>query len=269
MKTAIFTYGRFQPPTKGHKELIMWLQKQAEFWKKSGENVSTFLFTSQKDNDFENPRGDFEKLRQARVAKAAASIKKKTGNPLKIEKKLEFLNFYFGDLGITIVDVEKENIKTIPQAATWLERQGYDRIIFFVGREPGEDMGEERDRGGLLKKNKDLFFLATSNRDEEKISATKVREAAIKGDFDTLYELLGGDNACIERPSPMPVAECKEKAKEIMKLIKEDNDFSIGGRRRRTRGKRRRKRRRRTHKKRRRRKRRTRRRVRRPRRIPR
>ena len=93
MKSAIFTFGRFNPPTIGHMLLISSMKRTAS---KMGADIFVFTGTS---ND-------------------------KTRNPLKYSNKVSIMKKTFK--GVTVVNNSK--LKTVFQGLEYLDNLGYEDI---------------------------------------------------------------------------------------------------------------------------------------------
>jgi len=167
-KTAAFTYGRFNPPTIGHEKLVNKLKQVA------GSN-DAFIIPSHTTNT---------------EGKHSLSQWK---NPLTFEEKKPIIEKAFG---LPVLD----SGKTIYEALKDLERKGYTNIIQVAG---DDRVGEfehirNKDMGRVNPKaeNKDTFFnfkkydvVSSGARDPdsegiEGVSASKVREAALNGDYE-------------------------------------------------------------------------------------
>ena len=129
-RPAIFCWGRFQPPHLGHAELVDYTIKLAKEW-----NGTAFLFTSVKDNDFDDAR----KRKTYNTAEARGTRNdlrlKKNENPLKWKDKVNILKLMFGNLPINIVALQ--NLTDIPG---FLTQQGYSKLILVVGSDRFERM---------------------------------------------------------------------------------------------------------------------------------
>ena len=100
MKSAVFTFGRFNPPTIGHEKLIMACEREA---RKTGADVH--IFASHKED------------------------KKK--DPLPWRDKVEFMKKAFPKYRRTINDDGK--IINALQAASYLYGKGYRELTMVVG----------------------------------------------------------------------------------------------------------------------------------------
>lgn len=160
---AFMVFGRFQPPHRSHEELIDMVIAAAQ-----KENGAAFLFTSKKDNDFEDPK----KLRSYKNSRSESAKKKKAENPLKINDKLDILYKLHGDKDITIVDVVSENISNPFNAIHWLHEKNFSKIILYAGT----------DRYNEYKRSFEMYDyveVRELERPDDGISGTEVREIAL------------------------------------------------------------------------------------------
>jgi len=170
--TAFMGYGRFQPPHKSHGELIDLIIEKSDL-----ENADAFLFTSQKDNDFQDPK----KAKSYLNSRSESAKKKKFENPINIEDKLMLLNKLHGHKNINIVNVIEESITSPFGAAAWLHDKGYKKIVFLVGTDRFQNF-----RNAFRRQNFDFIEVRELFRDDQGISGTEVREIAL----DTIFEFM-------------------------------------------------------------------------------
>ena len=97
MSTAYFTYGRFQPPHKGHAKILNALKEQA-----NRDGVDHYVFCSHSYNDT---------------------------NPILPEQKINFMQRLFPDNNIVEADIHVIN----PYHAMRVLDENYDHVKFFVG----------------------------------------------------------------------------------------------------------------------------------------
>jgi len=163
-KPAVFTFGRFNPPTIGHGKLAAKLEKVAR--SVSGDAL---LFSSH-SND-------------------------KVKNPLPHRQKIKWLKKFFGKK-ITVVDA---NVRTVFEIANEIYKQGYRNLVMVVGSDRVQEF-----RNILTKYNKvkgrhgyynfDMIeIVSAGERDENAsdvtgMSASKMRAYAEKGDFDNFKQ---------------------------------------------------------------------------------
>ncbi len=155
-KGAVFTFGRFNPPTTGHGKLVAKLKKESK-----GDDV--LLFTSH-SND-------------------------KVKNPLSHKDKIKYLRNFFGKI---VADV---NARTVFEIATELHKKKYKRISMVVGSDRIREFetllnkyNGVKARHGFYKFD-EINVISAGERDPDAddvsgMSASKLRGYAEKGDFD-------------------------------------------------------------------------------------
>ena len=171
--TACMLFGRFQPPHLSHGTLLDLVIETAE-----SEDGTAFLFTSQKDNNLEDPK----KLKSYRNSKSPKTQKEKLENPIKIADKLSILEKLHGHKDINIIDVFSENIKNPFHAIDWLRKKGYSKIIFMAGT----DRFEEYRKSFLKYTDVEIQELG---RPAGAISGTDVRNLALKTLVENIEKL--------------------------------------------------------------------------------
>lgn len=169
-KHASFCFGRFNPPTQGHQQLINMVVQE-------GQSSNFFIFTSQSQ--------DSQK------------------NPLDYDTKVKFLK----ELYPTISDhiVHDHSLRTIMQVAEWLYNQGYRRITFIAGSDRLEEFKKLLDGyNGVDGKNvyyefDSIDYVSSGERDPDAegtagISATDARNAAKEGNLQAFTQITGAGN---------------------------------------------------------------------------
>ena len=159
-KTAVFSFGRFNPPTTGHAKLVDVLNRIAK--KVSGDPI---LFTSH-SND-----------------------KKK--NPLPHKTKINFLRKFFKKK-VGVPDIAARTVFDICNA---LQNQGYTNVVMVVGSDRVKEFelllkkyNKVKGRHGFYD-FKSIEVVSAGNRDASAtdvsgMSASKMRDAAERGAFD-------------------------------------------------------------------------------------
>lgn len=161
--TAVFTFGRFNPPTVGHEKLITAVETVAK-----------------------NKGGDYF------IYGSMSQDAKK--NPLEHTKKMSYLKKMFPKHRNSIISNTKA--KTAIDSAVELYGKGYTNLIMVVGSDRIDDFkkllttynGVEA-KHGFYDYDK-IEVVSAGERDPdadgvEGMSASKMREAAVKGDFQT------------------------------------------------------------------------------------
>lgn len=165
-KGAVFSFGRFNPPTTGHAKLVKKLQAV------SG-GYTPLVFTSH-SND-------------------------KVKNPLSHVDKIKFLRQFFGKI---IVDTVA---RTVFDIAVELERQGYKRIKMVVGSDRVRefDMLLKKYNGVKARHGyynfDEIEIVSAGERDPDAddtsgMSASKMRQYAEDGDFDNFKDGVPSTN---------------------------------------------------------------------------
>ena len=163
-KTAVFSFGRFNPPTTGHAKLVDVLSRIAK--KVGGDPI---LFTSH-SND-----------------------KKK--NPLPHKAKINFLRKFFKKK----VGVPDISARTVFDICNALQEQGYTNVVMVVGSDRVKDFelllkkyNKVKGRHGFYD-FKSIEVVSAGNRDASAtdvsgMSASKMRDAAERGAFDEFQQ---------------------------------------------------------------------------------
>lgn len=163
-KHASFCFGRMNPPTVGHAQLIDTVASSAQ-------GGDYFVFVSQSHD-----------------------AKK---NPLDYATKVKFIKALFPQQASHVV--YNPEIKTIMQAANWLYSKGYRSVTFVAG---GDRLPAFKEL--LTKYNgqpdgynfTNINFVSSGERDPDAdgiagVSASSAREAASKGDFEAFAQATG------------------------------------------------------------------------------
>jgi hypothetical protein len=174
-KHVTFCFGRFNPPTIGHKKLFDSMEAQ-------GGDIKIFTTTSQ------DPKK----------------------NPLDYTTKIEFLRKLFPTVSDRIV--ENASLNTLPKVAQYLNEQNYTHMTFVAGSDRLDDMrkilkdynGRTEGKKGPLEhtfKFETMEFRSSGSREDgaegvEGISATQAREDAANNDIKKFTKHTGaGEHA--------------------------------------------------------------------------
>jgi len=164
-KTAVVSWGRFNPPTLGHEIVFKFGNELAK------QNKGDFFIVPTKKTDKEK-------------------------NPLTIQEKISYLNKIFPEYNSNITN--SDQINTLIEAAKYFSNKGYKNFKLVVGSDRKSHFEE------LLNKynNKDYKFnsievISAGERLDESegaasMSATKIRTAAIEGDIDSFMKGVAG-----------------------------------------------------------------------------
>ena len=163
-----FTFGRFQPPTSGHKDNFIGVKRAA------GTNDYRIYISQTVDN--------------------------KGKNPLPPERKLYWMNKMFPEHRGKIHSGPRDPVAIMQD----LMMAGYDEVVFLVGSDRVNAMQFLHRYNG---NDKDFSFrsleiVSSGSRDADgdtfAISGTKMRRAAFAGDFKTFRSGIPtlNDNEC-------------------------------------------------------------------------
>ncbi len=167
--TAVFAFGRFNPPTIGHQKLIETVLATAKT-----ANGKAYLFLSQKQNN-------------------------KT-DPLTFKEKQDYLKMFYPN--ITVGDA---GVKTIIQALQKIQSEGRTKLIMVAGSDRVEEFskllnqynGKPDKQGNDLYKFDSINVVNAGQRDPDQegasgASASKARELANKGQEHEFSKIIMG-----------------------------------------------------------------------------
>jgi len=175
--TAVFAFGRFNPPTIGHQKLIEKVQSMAK-----QVNGKGFIFLSHKQNN-------------------------KT-DPLTFQQKQDYINSQIQDPNL---EIGNSTANTIIKALQVIQSQGRTRIIMVAGSDRIAEFqkllnqynGKPDKQGNLLYKFDFIDVVNAGQRDPDEegvagASASKARELAMKGKEQEFSKIvMGGNNGKI------------------------------------------------------------------------
>ena len=158
-KTVAVTFGRLNPPTIGHQKLVDAVLKQ--------KADAHFLFVSHTHQ----PTG---------------KNKTRLSNPLPFDVKLGFIQQAFPN-----IDIGDTSVSTAIGMLQFLEKQGFDNVIFVGGSDRVAAFTELFNaQNGIDYNLKSIKVVSSGARDPdaegaEGMSASKMRAAAIANDFES------------------------------------------------------------------------------------
>ena len=252
-KIAVWTFGRFQPPHIAHDKLIDTLVDVADYLPM--ENVDAYVFTSQSSNKYNQDHEGNEMRKYIRTKqytemdgtygsdKAAAQYHTEPGkgdfskhkfneNPLKIEYKLKLLRKLHGKKYTNtinnkpfVVNVYKEGIYTPYDALEHLNKLGYNKLFFVIGKD------REKNFERMIQVGSDAgitIYLVVNDRLESQVSGTKVRNYALANDFDRVKSsiLQGADDTRLtDKDINVLIENIQDNTFVVDKILKKvDND---------------------------------------------
>lgn len=166
---AVFTFGRFNPPTIGHGKL---LDKVASV----RPDAKYYVFVSHTQD-----------------------AKK---NPLDYETKISFLKRQFGKHTNEIV--QNEGIRTIIDVMQYLEQQGHDGVIMVAGSDRVKSFNDLLQKYNGQEYNFDKIIVTSAgDRDPdsegvEGASASKARQAASQGNMAVFAKMIQGPDQLVK-----------------------------------------------------------------------
>lgn len=164
---AAFCFGRMNPPTVGHGQLINTVANSAQ-------GGDYFIFVSQTQD-----------------------AKK---NPLSYETKVKFIKALFPAQESHVVYAPE--LKTIMQVAAWLYNAGYRAVTFVAGSDRLDSFKKlltdynGKEGGNVYYKFDSINFVSSGDRDPDAdgiagVSASSAREAASQGNFEAFAQATG------------------------------------------------------------------------------
>ena len=170
--TAVFAFGRFNPPTKGHEKLIQTVRGTAQRM-----NAKPYVFVTQ-SQDKKNPLSQKERI----------DYIKSTGR---------FDDIEIGDAGV----------KTIVQALQKLMNEGRTRVVIVAGSDRVDyfknflnTYNKKNDKSGNLVFDFDYVdSVSSGERDPDAegvtgFSASQARELAVKDDYENFKKVVMDNN---------------------------------------------------------------------------
>lgn len=152
MKTAVMTFGRFNPPHTGHKLVVEKIKSVAK-----KERGTPLVYLSHTQNDKKDP--------------------------LTYDQKIKFSKAFFGKV------IQKTNSKSIIQIAQEINKK-YDNLVMVVGSDRVQAFDELLTKyNGKEYDFNSIKVVSAGERDPDAddvtgMSASKMRKLAAEGDFD-------------------------------------------------------------------------------------
>lgn len=174
MKKIVFTFGRYNPPTTGHAELITYTVRLAQ---KTGAEHR--IYTSQSQDP--------------------------SKNPLSARQKMAFLRQIFPGVNF----VEDASAKSAFIIAKKLADQGYEDVTFVVGADRVDEFRSSMSKYVKPRTAKDFnpkihypfkkFQVVSSGARKQGISGTDLRAAVRRGDFATFAKASAAKDKTLAR----------------------------------------------------------------------
>ena len=171
---AIFTFGRFQPPTIGHKVLIDSLAEAAQ-----RIGADAYVFVSSRCNDM--PK--YLKSRKYKTMMESKTFETcdTNENPLTVYQKVTWLQKMYPDSPVRFINTTEKDCRTIFAIADKLRTAGYTAMTMMVGSDRVPDFEK------LFEMSENIEVTSAAKRNASNkpsgMSGTKMRQAAVRGDF--------------------------------------------------------------------------------------
>ena len=201
--TAVFAFGRFNPPTIGHQKLIEKVQSMAR-----QVNGKGYLFLTHTQNNKKDP--------------------------LTFQEKQAYITSQVNDPNLQIGSAD---VKTIIQALQKIEAQGRTRVIMVAGDDRVMEFqkflnqynGNPDKQGNIPYKFDDVQVVSAGQRDPDAddiagVSASKARELALKGQEHEFSKIVMGGDAGKVLYDKIQDALGVQVAENNKKLYNEDMD---------------------------------------------
>lgn len=229
-KRAIFTFGRFQPPTIGHNNLIEKLIRTSK-----SLNARPFVFVSLTQNALEDTKWKKALRKVQNINKYIT--KKENENPLSPDIKIEILNKMYPNSRISFINGAKQlnRIYSIQRAIDFLSKE-FDDIYLIVGSKRYSEFKQmnfenkynitlvknERILDGDFPRESNLYELG--NLTPEQINdITKPKAKLISG--TATRQAAAEHRIIIPNPNEMEIEQVKELIYSGQHRIKRDIGF--------------------------------------------
>ena len=181
-----FTFGRFQPPTIGHKVLIDKLASLAK-----AEDADAYVFVSSKQNNMEKYKRT--KLYKSMMSSGSFMSTDENENPLPVGIRVEILRKMYPSSGVVFIDTTVEGCPQLFNVVDKLRSTGYDDLTMGVGSDRVSTF-EKVFKGSLKVVSLGERTVNATNMSAKAMSGTKMREAAISGNKEAfLNGVMIGD----------------------------------------------------------------------------
>ena len=168
-KRAVFTFGRFNPPTKGHEKLINAVVRTAG-------SDDHFIFPSH-TKDVTKPKGSPTKNK----------------NPIDSKTKVNFMQHMFPQANIVFNEELRSPFHILP----FLGEQGYTDLVMVVGSDRVPEFQKRMDKATEYFDSFEVVSAGARDPDSDDavsaMSATKAREAALENDIAAFRVATGWD----------------------------------------------------------------------------
>jgi len=167
-KKALFTFGRFQPPTIGHKILIDFIVNTA-----AEQGADPFIYVSSTPNKLTKTNRGMKDTGTFRTTKT-------NENPLSVDVKMKYLQKMYPDTASVFINTTEHGCTGIFAIVDHIKSQGYTSITMAVGSDRVESFQRIlRGVGVTVISAGDRTIVAGTPSNAKAMSGTKMREAAV------------------------------------------------------------------------------------------
>jgi len=174
-KSAVFTFGRFQPPTIGHKVLIDSLATHA-----AESESDAYAFVSSRVNDIAKyvKSQKYKKMQNTKTFESYEANE----NPLSVDQKIHWMQKMYPDTPVKIINTTVHECRTIFAVVDKLRAVGYTSLALMVGSDRVPTFAK------MFEGHEDVTIVSAGTKRNDSntpagMSGTKMRQAAVRGDF--------------------------------------------------------------------------------------
>ena len=161
---VVFTFGRFQPPTIGHKVLIDFISTTA-----ASLDADPYVFVSSSQNKIpQKPKAVFESTKQ-------------NENPLSVYDKVSYLKKMYPETSVRFINTTECECTTIFKSIDVLKSAGYTGITMAVGSDRVESFQRILSKVGVTVIAAGDRVVNVDSTNAKAMSGTKMRQAAVAG----------------------------------------------------------------------------------------
>ena len=170
-QNVLFTFGRFQPPTIGHKVLIDFIASESA----KLDGTDGYIFVSSTQNKQLRPKNVFESTKQ-------------NENPLSVDLKVLYLKKMYPETSVKFINTTECECRTIFSIIDKLKSAGYTGLTMAVGSDRVESFKTLMSRVGVNVIAAGERVINASSNSVKAMSGTKMREAAVAGNVNAFKQ---------------------------------------------------------------------------------
>ena len=165
-KGVVYTFGRFNPFTKGHNNLVNSIKKNAkELEKKNKIKYDKLIFVS---NPKPPPLPNMKTIQKIKKS-AKFTPSKLNRNPFNVYEKVYWME-KIAPKDINIINTATKNIRNWTDTLNWLKSEGYKDIHMVIGTDRYNQLKGNSEKLKSWKKDKSIRFnIIESKRSEESV----------------------------------------------------------------------------------------------------